>query len=101
MALHEAKPAVIHRDIKPRNILVFSNPDDRSSPILKVADFGLSAIAGASSRLTTSGHIIGTGFYMAVKYDKTPVSEASKPTSTRWESRSLRPPLGMRSSAKT
>jgi serine/threonine protein kinase len=65
LALHESEPPIIHRDLKPRNILVFQDPEERSTLVLKVADFGLSAIAGDSSHLTTSGQTLGTGSYMA------------------------------------
>lgn len=80
LALHESEPQIIHRDLKPRNILVFQNPAQPSEPILKVADFGLSAIAGDSSHLTTSGQVLGTGSYMAPErvqnpYLKTPESD--------------------------
>src|SRR5262249_2708891 len=54
-----------HRDLKPRNILVFDNPERGADPILKIADFGISAIAGSDSHLTTSGQVLGTPLYMA------------------------------------
>lgn len=80
LALHEAGPPIIHRDLKPRNILVFDNPDPQGEPILKIADFGLSAIAGDDSHLTTSGQVLGTGLYMAPErilnpFLKTPQSD--------------------------
>lgn len=80
LALHEAEPPIIHRDLKPRNILVFQDHEERSRLILKVADFGLSAIAGDSSHLTTAGQTLGTGSYMAPEriqnpYLKTPESD--------------------------
>jgi len=80
LALHEAEPPIIHRDLKPRNILVFDNPDRNADPILKIADFGLSAIAGSDSHLTTSGQVLGTALYMAPErrlnpYRKTPESD--------------------------
>lgn len=65
LALHESEPPIIHRDLKPRNILVFQRSNQGSELVLKIADFGLSAIAGDSSRLTTSGQVLGTGLYMA------------------------------------
>jgi serine/threonine protein kinase len=80
LALHESDPTIIHRDLKPRNILVFQRPNRESEPVLKVADFGLSAIAGDSSHLTTSGQVLGTGIYMAPErlqnpFLKTPESD--------------------------
>jgi serine/threonine protein kinase len=80
LALHESDPPIIHRDLKPRNILVFQRPNRESEPVLKVADFGLSAIAGDSSHLTTSGQVLGTGIYMAPErlqnpFLKTPESD--------------------------
>lgn len=53
LALHEAEPPIIHCDLKPRNILVFDNPEQKAELILKIADFGLSAIAGDDSHLTS------------------------------------------------
>lgn len=80
LALHESVPPIIHRDLKPRNILVFQRPKRDSKLILKVADFGLSAIAGDSSHVTTSGQVLGTGLYMAPErlqnpFLKTPESD--------------------------
>ena len=73
LALHEGEPAIIHRDLKPRNILVFDNPDRQADPILKIADFGLSAIAGSDSHLTTSGQVLGTALYMAPERRQNPL----------------------------
>ena len=55
---------VIHRDLKPDNVLITAGPDGM---IAKVFDFGLSFIAmeGSVSRLTTTGTTFGTPQYMA------------------------------------
>lgn len=55
-AAHEA--GVIHRDLKPDNLFV------TSEGVVKVLDFGLSAVAG-NEKLTATGTIIGTPRYMA------------------------------------
>jgi serine/threonine protein kinase len=64
-ALHELTPPIIHRDLKPRNILCFENPDPDRRTVLKIADFGIAAIAGDASSLTTPGSPLGTAHYMA------------------------------------
>ncbi|HYQ84614.1 MAG TPA: Stk1 family PASTA domain-containing Ser/Thr kinase, partial [Rubrobacter sp.] len=55
-AAHERD--VIHRDIKPHNILITGQGD------VKVTDFGI-ARAAASSTMTRTGHILGTAHYIS------------------------------------
>jgi serine/threonine protein kinase len=71
-ALHELEPPIIHRDLKPSNILVFEyfNPERRS--VLKIADFGIAAIAGDASGFTKTGTTLGTPDYMAPERRKNP-----------------------------
>lgn len=50
---------VIHRDVKPMNILLSADPC-----IVKIADFGI-AVEEDATRMTTEGHVLGTVAYMA------------------------------------
>ena len=63
--LHEA--GIVHRDIKPQNILVtrrfFDAPEDGHT--VKLVDFGIAIPAGNPKPLTEVGTVIGTPAYMA------------------------------------
>ncbi|MBI4604012.1 MAG: protein kinase [Planctomycetes bacterium] len=62
-AAHEA--GVLHRDIKPGNILIEGSMDSaRVSGRARLADFGLAQLA-AEGTLTRSGDVLGTLAYMA------------------------------------
>lgn len=61
---------VIHRDIKPHNIVVSGRGD------VKVTDFGI-ARAGSSSRMTETGSIIGTAQYLSPEQAKGKAVEQS------------------------
>jgi serine/threonine protein kinase len=57
------KSDILHRDLKPCNILLTKNMDDKPSPlILKLGDFGFARLFG---ELELSVSVCGTPFYMA------------------------------------
>lgn len=55
---------VIHRDIKPGNILLPHHDADHSGPSAKLADFGIARIVDGA-RLTATGKILGTATYFS------------------------------------
>jgi hypothetical protein len=60
--IHDLTPRVIHRDVKPANILVPARPRAWAPAIL--TDFGIS-LSTEDTRMTSAGFLIGTDRYMA------------------------------------
>ena len=61
--IHAHAQGVVHRDVKPSNILVPDRPAT-AAQIAKLTDFGVARIIGGDT-LTRTGDVIGTMAYMA------------------------------------
>jgi serine/threonine protein kinase len=55
---------IIHRDVKPGNLMVFGGPVGGGAMTVKLTDFGI-ARALAQTRITQVGSVVGTAAYLA------------------------------------
>lgn len=61
---HIHSRSVVHRDIKPGNIILLDSPDNKTGIRVKLVDFGLAKNI-VNGRITSTGMVVGTFNYMA------------------------------------
>jgi serine/threonine-protein kinase len=59
------RKGVIHRDLKPDNVMVVSDGERGDAPRIKILDFGLAKLVDRPSALSGNGTTLGTPEYMA------------------------------------
>jgi serine/threonine protein kinase len=71
---HAYEKGLVHRDIKPGNLMV-ARPNPDGPPVVKILDFGLARFGSESAhlaRLTQLGNVVGTVDYMAPEQAQAP-----------------------------
>ena len=56
---------LVHRDVKPGNLLIASGADAADPDHVYLADFGITKYTGASTGLTLAGTVLGTAHYVS------------------------------------
>jgi len=56
---------VIHRDLKLDNVFLVDNPDDPTTPSVKLLDWGIAKVLHHDVRFTIDGQLVGTPHYLA------------------------------------
>lgn len=57
------KNKIIHRDLKPENIMIVNGTSE--TPSVKLLDLGIAKVQGSEVKITATGELLGTPFYMS------------------------------------
>ncbi len=100
---HAHARGVVHRDVKPQNVMVVSEPV-AGAGFVKLTDFGVAQVANAD-RVTRTGDVVGTLEYMAPEQaegsEATPASDIYSLALTLYEAWTGSNPVRGRSPAAT